>query len=59
MFEDESALNAIFGITRGNARKINRLCDLALLIGFAEEQKTIDEKAIEAVSEELVAIHPE
>ena len=56
---DESALNAIFGITRGNARKINRLCDLALLIGFAEEQKTIDEKAIEAVSEELVAIHPE
>ena len=56
---DESALETIFAITRGNPRQVNRLCDLALLIGFAEERKSIDAKAIEAVSDELVAVAPE
>ena len=43
----------------GNPRRINRLCDLALLIGFAEEQVRINTHQIEAVSNELVTIAPE
>lgn len=50
------ALEAIFHATQGNPRRINRLCDLSLLIGFAEEQPTIGQAQIEAVAEELVAV---
>jgi general secretion pathway protein A len=35
-------------------RRINRLCDLALLIGYAEEQRSIGARQIEAVGQELV-----
>lgn len=48
------ALETIHALTGGNPRQINRLCDLALLIGFAEERQTIDAPHIEAVAEELV-----
>jgi type II secretory pathway predicted ATPase ExeA len=57
IFEPES-VEALFGLTHGLARRINRLCDLALLIGFAEERETITAAQIESVSEELVAIAP-
>ena len=43
----------------GIARRINRLCDLALLIGYAEERRSITAAQLESVSEELVAISPE
>ena len=56
---DESALESIYNISQGNPRQINRLCDLALLIGFAEEREGIDSTAISAVSDELVAVAPE
>jgi general secretion pathway protein A len=56
---DDGALETIHNLSGGVPRQINRLCDLALLIGFAEEQTTIDSPAIEAVSEELVAVTPE
>lgn len=56
---EESALQALHQISQGNPRHINRLCDLALLIGFAEEQTTIGSTQIEAVSEELLAVVPE
>ncbi|MCP4195097.1 MAG: AAA family ATPase [Planctomycetaceae bacterium] len=56
---DELALERIHAITHGNPRQINRLCDLALLIGFAEERHSITHEAIDAVSEELVAVVPE
>ena len=54
-----SALEAIHRLTLGMPRRINRLCDLALLIGYAEEQKVLGEAQIEAVSQELVTIAPE
>jgi type II secretory pathway predicted ATPase ExeA len=50
---EQTALETLFEITRGIPRRINRLCDLALLIGFAEEQETIQPAHIEAVSREL------
>ena len=58
IFEPE-ALDALHDLTHGIARRINRLCDLALLIGFAEERGTITADQIEAVCEELVTVVPE
>ena len=53
------ALASLYQLTLGNPRRINRLCDLALLIGFAEEHEMIGAPQIEAVCSELVAITPE
>lgn len=58
IFGDE-ALEALHQLTHGIPRRINRLCDLALLIGYAEEQETITAGQLEAVSQELVTIVPE
>jgi type II secretory pathway predicted ATPase ExeA len=56
---DPDAMPTLFGLTQGIARRINRLCDLALLIGFAEERQTLDAGHFEAVCRELVAVGPE
>lgn len=53
MVFDPSALETLFLLTRGVPRRINRLCDLALLIAFAEEQPTICSEHVEAVAKEL------
>jgi general secretion pathway protein A len=53
------ALDALYHTTGGNPRRINRLCDLALLIGFAEELRTLGAAHIDAVAGELVTISPE
>jgi general secretion pathway protein A len=58
IFETDG-LEALFYLTRGLPRRINRLCDLALLIGFAEEQPSLGAAQIEAVSQELVTVAPE
>ncbi|MBA2116408.1 ExeA family protein [Bremerella alba] len=52
-------LQRLFEITRGNPREINRLCDLALLIGYAEEIRVIDAAQVESIHEELVTVAPE
>jgi general secretion pathway protein A len=48
------ATRSIFEWSAGNPRRINRLCDLALLVGFAEQLQQITAREIEAVSSELV-----
>jgi general secretion pathway protein A len=53
------ALTALHELTGGNPRRINRLCDLALLVGYAEEQVRINAPQIEAVCSELVTVAPE
>lgn len=50
------ALEAIHYLGHGVARQINRLGDLALVVGFAEQVPQISAGQIEAVSEELVTI---
>jgi general secretion pathway protein A len=40
-------------LTAGIPRRINRLCDLALLVGFANGQHTIDGEALSAIHGEL------
>ncbi|MHB8860876.1 MAG: ExeA family protein, partial [Pirellulaceae bacterium] len=56
---DGSALEAVHHLALGVPRRINRLCDLALLIGFAEERTCLGREQIEAVAEELVAVAAE
>jgi type II secretory pathway predicted ATPase ExeA len=58
IFDDE-ALRTLHELTHGVPRRINRLCDLALLIGYAEEQDVITSGQLEAVSQELVSVVPE
>lgn len=53
------AISAVHYQTHGNPRQINRLCDLALLIGYAERQETISALQVEAISQELMAVAPE
>ncbi len=49
-----AAVEAIHQETLGIPRRINRLCDLALLVGFAEELTSLGPEQVEAVSQELV-----
>jgi len=55
IFEPES-LEMLQGLAHGLPRRINRLCDLALLIGYAEERKSITAAQLETVCHELVAV---
>lgn len=56
---DNGALELVHQISGGIPRRINRICDLALLIAFADEQPLIGAELIEAVSAELVTVQPE
>lgn len=49
----DAALDAIHQLTLGVPRKINRLCDLALLVGYAEELAHIGPEQVESISLEL------
>jgi len=53
---DATALEAVHHLSCGVPRRINRLCDLALLIAFAEERVAIGREQVEAVAEELVTV---
>jgi general secretion pathway protein A len=53
---ETSAVELLFELTLGVPRRINRLCDLALLIGFADERPSISAEQIEAVAQELVVV---
>ncbi len=52
IFEDQ-AVEAIHGYSQGIPRRIHRLCDLALLLGFAEDLSSISADEIETVAREL------
>lgn len=50
------ALEALHYLGHGIPRQINRLADLALLVGYADRLSELTAEQIEAVSEELVAV---
>ena len=52
------ALETAYRLTLGLPRKINRLCDLALLVGYSEEQHTVDADTLQAVCSELITLAP-
>jgi type II secretory pathway predicted ATPase ExeA len=56
---DVNALPTLQELTNGIPRRINRLCDLALLVGYAEEQPMLGASHFESVCRELVAMTPE
>ena len=56
---EPTAVTTIFEVSGGIPRRINRICDLALLVGFAEESTSISAEQIEAVAEELTAAVPD
>jgi general secretion pathway protein A len=56
---EPDALPSLQELTHGIARRINRLCDLALLVGYAEERRALSAAHFEAVCHELVAVTPE
>jgi len=58
IFEPQ-ALVTLHQLARGIPREIDRLCDLALLIGFAEERRRISADQIESVCQELVSVAPD
>jgi general secretion pathway protein A len=53
------ALHAVHALTRGVPRQIDRLADLALLVGFAEQLAAIDEPHVRSVSRELLSVAAE
>lgn len=50
------ALQTAHQLSGGIPRQLNRLCDLALVVGFAARQHTIDAAQLHSVNEELVTI---
>ncbi len=50
----EGALQQLFLNSQGNPRRLNRLCDMALLVGCADQLSVIDVAEIDAVSDELL-----
>ncbi len=48
-----TALQKLYEVTGGNPRRLNRLCDMALLVGYAEQLSEITDEQIAAVSSEL------
>jgi len=50
------ALESIFELSGGIPRQVNRLCDLALLVGLADNSEQVTADQVEAVSEELTAL---
>ncbi len=52
----KSAANAIWQISQGIPRRINQLCDLAMLVGYVDQQKKITDIDVEAAAEELMSI---
>jgi general secretion pathway protein A len=50
---DQSALDHLFDETRGVPRALNRLCDLALLAGMADQATHVDATIVSAAAEEL------
>lgn len=56
---DSDAVDTIFELTHGIPRAINRICDLAMLVGFAEERPSLSSNDVLAVNREMVAVVPE
>lgn len=53
LFSDDG-LETLHKLSAGVPRRINRLCDLALLVGYAEELETIGAAHLQSVQRELV-----
>ncbi|WP_417848777.1 ExeA family protein [Thalassoglobus sp.] len=53
---DQRAVRTIWELAQGVPRRINQLCDLALLVGFVDQLPLISPVEVEAAADELVCI---
>jgi general secretion pathway protein A len=51
---DAEALEAVHQFSEGVPRRINALCDLALIVGYAQEQSMVNAALVESVYRELM-----
>jgi len=56
---EPAALDVLFELSGGVPRKVNRLCDLGLLVGYADGSDSVTAAQLEAVSEELTTVVPD
>jgi general secretion pathway protein A len=56
MIFSPSAATTVWELSQGIPRRINQLCDLALLVGYVDELPSIDVVEIEAAAEELMSV---
>ena len=54
MFDDD-AMDLVQELTAGTPRRINRLCDLALMVAYAQDKTKIDGPTIETANAELTS----
>ncbi len=59
MMFDTAALSELFELSQGIPRKLNRLCDLALLVGYADGMESLTASQIASVSSELSSVTPD
>lgn len=52
---DYPAFERIHVLTQGIPRRINRLCDLALMVGYADDRQRLDVEVIDNVNSDLVS----
>ena len=52
---DYASLERIHMLTQGIPRRINRLCDLALMVGYAEDRRLLDVDVIDNVHGDLAS----
>jgi general secretion pathway protein A len=52
---DYTALERIHLLTQGIPRRINRMCDLALMVGYAEDRQIITSEVVDNVHSDLAA----
>jgi general secretion pathway protein A len=55
---DATAVEEVHHLTHGIPRRINRLCDLALLVGYGEELRSLGKSQMQAIYEELIGASP-
>jgi len=53
---DAAAARTIWELSQGIPRRINQLCDLALLVGYVDDLKAIHSVEVEAAAEELMSV---
>ncbi len=56
---DSNAIDEIFVLSEGVPRKINRICDLTLLVGYADGMTELTGAHVAAVSQELTTVIPD
>lgn len=50
----DKAVDAVYALSNGNPRRISRLCDMALLIGYADQIEIITETQVESLAVEFL-----